>query len=160
MTSQSDRGSPQRRPGLSVHLVRGVALAGGMVERFVDRTFGPRQTQQMIGFLQRIFRRTTRPRAPGRSIGRSGHEVDLERLLAGKSKQEVHRKLGPPRNATVEGAILPASPDEPLFWQAATWYYPFDSAERTAMAVHFAGNVVSRIELIRTAADQPAPHVH
>jgi hypothetical protein len=67
----------------------------------------------------------------------------------------VYRKLGPPRNATAEGPLPAASPEVPLFWQATTWYYPFDSAERTAMAVHFAGNTVRRIELIRAAAAKP-----
>jgi hypothetical protein len=151
-----------RRERITLHLVRGVALAGGIAQRVLDRALGPQQTRQMIAFLQRMFRKTARPRPVGgrgrarADIGRSTNESALDRLLVGRSKQEVHRKLGAPRNATTDGAIVGVDADQPLFWQATTWYYAFDSAERTAMAVHFAGNTVRRIELIRTGADKPA----
>ncbi len=148
--SDSPIARPQR---LTLKMVRSAALAGGVMGQLIDRALGPGHAQQMIGFLQRMLRRTPRPRPVRRDLGRSTNESALDRLLVGRSKQEVHRKLGPPRNATLAGVAPAAPPGMPLFWLATTWYYPFDSARRTAMAIHFAGDIVRRIELIRTAGD-------
>ncbi len=117
----------------------------------------------MLQLLSKFWR----PRHRRRRVMRSTNESALDRLLIGRSKAEVHKKLGPPRSATFEGqrAQIPGdAADRPtprtdsadqtlaLFWSATTWFYAFDSAARTAMAVHFNHRGVRRVELIRLKA--------
>ncbi|MCC6240213.1 MAG: hypothetical protein IT448_07955 [Phycisphaerales bacterium] len=103
----------------------------------------------MIGFIQNILRRL--PGRTRRTHRRPRTNTTIARSLIGQSKQEVLQKLGIPRSATAEHAICPNNPNSALFWCATTWYYPFDTAQRTAMAIHFRRDLVGWIELIHTA---------
>src|SRR5690606_20142321 len=79
--SDSPIARPQR---LTLKMVRSAALAGGVMGQLIDRALGPGHAQQMIGFLQRMLRRTPRPRPVRRDLGRSTNESALDRLLVGR----------------------------------------------------------------------------
>ncbi len=86
--------------------------------------------------------------APGPSAFQS-----FRQRIAGSSKRQVAARLGPPR-AAVLGDARPTAGPQPAthqpdsFWQANTWYYPFDPESRSAVAIQFINNRVTRVEFI------------
>lgn len=75
----------------------------------------------------------------------------LGQALVGRTMEEVFRKLGPPPAATLDGPPDLCGAAVPAFWQASTWYYPFDATARTAIAVHFRNCAAHRVETIHLA---------
>lgn len=67
--------------------------------------------------------------------------------------------LGQPRSVVVEVLGVPRGTSEldrgvkaGGYWRARTWYYPLSPRRRTALAVNFAGDVVTDVEQL------PGPH--
>ena len=81
---------------------------------------------------------------------RAGGLSSLRRALFGYNKREVARTLGPPRAAAVSAATSPL--EDPQFWNADIWYYPFDPARRSAVAVQFRRGRVNAVDFIRQLA--------
>ncbi len=68
--------------------------------------------------------------------------------IFGSSKKEVAGVLGPPPAAAVGFAAPAPGAIDPPYWEANTWYYPFDPTRRAAIAVLFDNDRVIRVELI------------
>jgi outer membrane protein assembly factor BamE (lipoprotein component of BamABCDE complex) len=78
-----------------------------------------------------------------RPVGRRTSPISFRQAIFGHTKRDVAVLLGPPPAAA--GAIVSAPP---TFWNANTWYYPFDSRRQTAVAVQFSQDRVVRVEFI------------
>jgi hypothetical protein len=104
---------------------------------------------------------SSRPRRPTRKllgsgalIGRIGGLASLRRSIVGYNKREVAETLGPPPAAAmgVGGATPLAQQQSPQFWNADTWYYPFDPTRRSAVAVQFRRGRVNAVDFIAQVA--------
>jgi hypothetical protein len=102
-------------------------------------------------FAWRRSRRMQLARRPGPLVTRSGGFAELRMALFGSSKAEVVDTLGSPPAAAVGSATgssaATVTPGDP-FWQADTWYYPFDPRRQAAVAVQFHGDRVVRVDFI------------
>lgn len=104
-------------------------------------------------FAWRRSRRLQLARRPGPLAARSGGFAELRNALLGSSKVEVIDTLGSPPVAAVgvpAGSFSSAATVTPgdAFWQADTWYYPFDPRRQAAVAVQFDRDRVVRVEFI------------
>jgi hypothetical protein len=70
----------------------------------------------------------------------------LLRTVMGCSMRDVLVMLGPPPTTTVPSAS--AQPGRAGYWNAKTWYYPWDTRARAAVAIRFDRGVACRIELV------------
>ena len=82
---------------------------------------------------------------------RAGGLSTLRRSIFGYNKREVAETLGPPRAAAMVGSAPLAQPS-PRFWNADTWYYPFDPTRRSAVAVQFRRGRVNAVDFIAELA--------
>lgn len=98
-------------------------------------------------FAWRRSRRLQLARRPGPLAARSGGFAELRNALLGSSKVEVIDTLGSPPVAAVGSSAASITPGD-AFWQADTWYYPFDPRRQAAVAVQFDRDLVVRVEFI------------
>ncbi|HEY7118813.1 MAG TPA: hypothetical protein VH475_19650 [Tepidisphaeraceae bacterium] len=74
---------------------------------------------------------------------------ELRAALLGRHRNQIARVLGEPPTASVgfgqsvAGAAAPAT-----FWQASTWYYPFDHVRQQAIAIRFVGDRAREVDFI------------
>ena len=80
---------------------------------------------------------------------------DWQKRILGNTKQQVATALGAPLAASVVGAfsaVTPSAPSSPTglltYWDANTWYYPFNPLQRSAIAIEFRRNRVKRVDFI------------
>lgn len=122
-------------------------LFGGLVGLVTGASRAPR------------WRQSTKTRRQTYALGERAGSGGFKRLRAslfGYSKEEVADTLGPPPAAAIgpaaaaasTSATLPAAGAPTSFWNANTWYYPFDPERHAAIAVLFDRNRVVRVELI------------
>lgn len=117
--------------GVMHRLARAVAWTAGLVEGAMSGLAGGRDE---LGAL---------PRGGGR-FG------EFRAALLGRHRRQIVRALGAPPTACVAdgagaaGGVTAAR----TFWQATTWYYPFDAGRRQAVAIRFVGNRASAVEFI------------
>jgi hypothetical protein len=83
---------------------------------------------------------------------RVGGLTSLRRALFGSNKRQVAATLGPPPAAAMAGTIATFAQQSPQFWNADTWYYPFDPTRRSAVAVRFRRGRVNHVEFIDQVA--------
>jgi hypothetical protein len=69
---------------------------------------------------------------------------ELRATLLGRHRRQIAVALGRPPTASVSFGAPPAA----SFWQAGTWYYPFDRGQRKAIAIRFVGDRAREIEFI------------
>ena len=80
--------------------------------------------------------------ALGQFVHGNGPFATLREAVIGAGRGAVINVFGPPRTAMLgRGARL-------SIWRSDTWYYPLDQADRSALAIRFAGNVARDIERI------------
>jgi hypothetical protein len=85
----------------------------------------------------------------------------LREMILGRSKASVAARFGPPRTAVMHaaarssnssGGIPSAGPS--AFWRADTWYYAFDPATQTAVAVRFENDVARAVEFFEAPREE------
>jgi hypothetical protein len=115
-------------------MTRAICWTAGVVEGMVTGVMGRRWDSQ--------------PRSTG------GGTVDpfgeLRAALLGRDRRQIMRALGAPPTASVGFGVSvnTAADATPAFWQAPTWYYPFDHARRQAIAIRFVGNRALDVDFI------------
>src|SRR5947209_9402598 len=83
---------------------------------------------------------------------RVGGLSSLRRALFGSNKRQVAATLGPPAAAALPGSLATFAQQSPQFWSADIWYYPFDPARRSAVAVQFRRGRVKHVDFIDQVA--------
>ena len=132
-------------------LFNALAFTAGLVGGFVGLITGVSASPRW-----RPSRRRTRPSYALAGGGieqplatRSGGFNSLRATIVGYTKEEVADALGPPPAAALNSSIPGAlSGNKTEFWQANTWYYPFDPARHVAIAVFFDANRAVRVEYL------------
>jgi hypothetical protein len=83
---------------------------------------------------------------------------EVRAALLGRSRRFIAKALGAPPTASV-GFGSVAAPGRkrkgkaPMtFWQATTWYYPFDAQRRQAIAIRFEANRARQVDFIGSEA--------
>lgn len=115
-------------------LTRAVSWTAGLVEGLMSGLVqgGPRRGLALL------------PRRGDQSFG------ELRAALLGRHRKQIARVLGEPPTASVGlgggGAVAGAKPV--TFWQASTWYYPFDPARQQAIAIRFVGDRAWGVDFI------------
>lgn len=134
------RRPPRERTAILVPLLIGGALA------FVTLAGQSRLGQWLRGFLS-ARDLVTRDRLRRRLHG-GASPARVRRTILGKSKAFIAAQFGPPRTAVVAGVAPPSSAPvgQTAFWRADTWYYAFDQARQTAMAVSFQNDIARAVE--------------
>jgi len=83
---------------------------------------------------------------------RKGPFDELRAALMGRHRQQILRALGAPPTASVGfGVSIVTGGAPPTYWQASTWYYPFDQGQRQAIAIRFVGDRAREVEFIGEA---------
>jgi len=74
---------------------------------------------------------------------------ELRGLLLGRDRRQVMRLLGVPPTACVGFGVSVVTNGKPVtFLHAPTWYYPFDTNRRQAIAIQFSADRARGIEFI------------
>ena len=76
--------------------------------------------------------------------------ASMKQAILGNSKQAVVAVLGAPRTSTYVNRIPVARPDQPVYWDADTWYYPLNRRDRSAMAIHFLDGIAQSASVIHS----------
>jgi hypothetical protein len=74
--------------------------------------------------------------------------ADVRSALLGRNRRQIMRALGAPPTACVGFGVSVSPVARDAFWQASTWYYPFDRLERMALAIRFVGDCAREIEFV------------
>jgi hypothetical protein len=96
-----------------------------------------------------------RPISPLRrsSLG-GGPFPELRAALLGRHRRQIMRALGAPPTASVGFGVSVVTGGVPLtFWHAPTWYYPFDTSRRQAIAIRFVGDRAQDVDFIGSPTD-------
>jgi hypothetical protein len=83
---------------------------------------------------------------PSFAPGEPFHE--LRSALIGRHRRHIIRALGEPPTAGIGFGTTIAGATPVTFWQATTWYYPFDPARQRALAIRFVGDRARQVEFI------------
>jgi len=74
---------------------------------------------------------------------------ELRAALVGRNRKQIARVLGEPPTASVGFGVTVATGARPMtFWQASTWYYPFDHSRQQAIAIRFDGDRAKGVDFI------------
>jgi hypothetical protein len=74
---------------------------------------------------------------------------ELRAALLGRHRKQIARVLGEPPTASVGFGVTVAAGARPMtFWQASTWYYPFDHSRQQAIAIRFVGDRAKGVDFI------------
>ena len=85
----------------------------------------------------------------GRSFGACGAPFgELRAALLNRSRKQIARVLGEPPTASVGFGVTVAGARPMTFWQASTWYYPFDHSRQQAIAIRFVGDRAKGVDFI------------
>jgi hypothetical protein len=97
------------------------------------------------------------PRGRRRALaGRSGPFGELRAALLGRNRKQIARVLGEPPTASVGFGVTVAGAKPVTFWQASTWYYPFDHSRQQAIAIRFVGDRAKAVDFIGVPGAQRA----
>jgi hypothetical protein len=76
---------------------------------------------------------------------------ELRRAILGKHRRQIARVLGTPATASLTfAAAAPTgkSGKPATYWDATTWYYPFDQKQKKAIAIRFERDRAREVEFI------------
>jgi hypothetical protein len=73
---------------------------------------------------------------------------ELRAALLGRNRKQIARVLGEPPTASVGFGVTVAGAKPMTFWQASTWYYPFDHSRQQAIAIRFVGDRAKGVDFI------------
>lgn len=73
---------------------------------------------------------------------------ELRAALLGRNRKQIARVLGEPPTASVGFGVTVAGANPMTFWQASTWYYPFDHSRQQAIAIRFVGDRAKGVDFI------------
>ena len=74
---------------------------------------------------------------------------ELRKALLGRNRKQIVRVLGEPPTASVGFGVTVTAGAKPMtFWQASTWYYPFDHSRQQAIAIRFVGDRAKGVDFI------------
>jgi hypothetical protein len=113
-------------------LTRAVCWTAGLVEGL------------MAGLVQGAPRRGrgSRSRRGDRPFG------ELRAALLGRHRRQIARVLGEPPTATLGFGAAVTGAKPVTFWQASTWYYPFDHTRQQAIAIRFVRDRAKGVDFI------------
>jgi hypothetical protein len=77
---------------------------------------------------------------------------ELRAALLGRNRKQIARVLGEPPTASVGFGVTVAGAKPMTFWQASTWYYPFDHSRQQAIAIRFVGDRAKGVDFIGVPA--------
>ena len=88
--------------------------------------------------------------AAGERLGVDQPFRELRGALIGKNRKQIARVLGTPTTASLTfGAVAMSAGGKAMtFWDATTWYYPFDQKRRKAIAIRFVRDRAREVEFI------------
>ena len=115
-------------------------------------------TQWTVGFVTGMINRVIREQsAPGEHLPLLQPDEPFRELrdaLLGRDRRQIALALGVPPTACVGFANPSQSAGQRpfTFWDATTWYYPFDQRDRKAIAIKFVGDQAREVEFIAAAA--------
>ena len=94
-----------------------------------------------------------RTRAAGFARAESNQPFrELRRALLGRHRRQIARVLGTPATASMTfAAAAPtggAGGKASTYWDATTWYYPFDQKQKKAIAIRFVRDRAREVEFI------------
>ena len=73
----------------------------------------------------------------------------LRAALLGRDRRQIMRALGAPPTAAIGFGVSVVTGGAPAtYWHAPTWYYPFDSGRRHAIAIRFVNNRAEDVDFI------------
>jgi len=82
---------------------------------------------------------------------------ELRRALLGKHRRQIARVLGTPATASMtfaaaapKGGAAAVKAAAATYWDATTWYYPFDQKQKKAIAIRFVRDRAREVEFIGT----------
>jgi hypothetical protein len=78
---------------------------------------------------------------------------ELRSALLGRHRRHIIRALGAPPTAGIGFGVTVAGAAPVTFWQATTWYYPFDPGRRQAIAIRFVHDRAKHVEFIGARDD-------
>lgn len=78
---------------------------------------------------------------------------ELRNALLGRHRRHIIGALGAPPTAGIGFGTSVAGAAPVTFWQATTWYYPFDPGRRQAIAIRFVGDRARQVEFIGARDD-------
>src|SRR3954451_151634 len=114
-------------------VTRAVCWSAGLVEGLVSGLVGERPLRPTLG---------------------GGPFPELRAALLGRDRRQIIRALGAPPTASVGFGVSVVTGGAPLtYWHAPTWYYPFDSGRRHAIAIRFVGDRAQGVDFIGAPAD-------
>ena len=73
---------------------------------------------------------------------------ELRAALLGRHRKQIARVLGEPPTASLGFGAAVAGAKPVTFWQASTWYYPFDRSRQQAIAIRFVGDRAKGVDFI------------
>jgi len=113
-------------------LTRAVYWTAGLVEGL------------MSGLVQGV------PRRGFGALARRGDRPfgELRAALLGRNRKQIARVLGEPPTASLGFGAAVAGAKRVTFWQASTWYYPFDHTRHQAIAIRFVGDRAKGVDFI------------
>ena len=91
-----------------------------------------------------------------RSLARRGPFGELRAALLGRNRKQIARVLGEPPTASVGFGVTVAGAKPVTFWQASTWYYPFDHSLQQAIAIRFVRDRAKAVDFIGVPGAQRA----
>jgi hypothetical protein len=129
---------------MAVHVLsaftKAVSWTAGVVEGLVRTLVSSSASQSWVnGPMAGVFR------------GERFHE--LRAALLGRHRRHILGALGAPPTAGIGFGASVAGAAPVTFWQATTWYYPFDPGRRQAIAIRFVRDRARHVEFIGGARD-------
>ncbi len=117
-------------------LTRAVCWTAGMIEGLVLGVVGHRGIRGGSAGLGRV------------DAGLEQPYRELGRAILGRNRRQIARVLGIPPTACVGFGVEIEGTLPTTYWDATTWYYPFDQRERKAIAIRFVGDRAREVEFI------------
>jgi hypothetical protein len=81
------------------------------------------------------------------AFGNLNDPTPLRVALLGRHRRHIVRVFGTPPAACVGQRGVDAGE----YWEATTWYYPFDESRREAIAIRFENDRARKVEFIRVS---------
>jgi hypothetical protein len=137
----------RRGRGHRAGIVGALAWIGGFIRGFHQAATATPEERRSAALARwtRRWKEALRGEFAGAGAGRREEEHAmglLRQAVLGKPRSVVVEVLGVPRGTSEQDRGATAGG----YWRARTWYYALSPRRRTAVAVNFAGDVVSGVE--------------
>jgi hypothetical protein len=134
----------------------GAAAEANLMAAYVMMNALTRAVCWTAGFVEGLVAGLVPNRPTRGTLHRDGPFGELRAALLGRNRKQIARVLGEPPTASVGFGVTVAGAKPVTFWQASTWYYPFDHTRQQAIAIRFAGDRAKAVDFIGVPAAQRA----